>query len=46
MELYFGSSLQITKVFQVQRKVVRIMTGTKFRVLCKRLFKALEIFVF
>jgi len=45
MELHPGSSLQRAKVFQVEGKVVRIMTETKFRVLRKPLFKALEIFV-
>jgi hypothetical protein len=43
MELYFGEATQIARVFRLEKKVIRITTGSKSRIPCKPLFKALEI---
>jgi hypothetical protein len=41
--IFWGNSTESKRVFQLQKKIVRIMTGTKSRISCKPLFKALEI---
>jgi hypothetical protein len=41
--IFWGSHSDSNRVFRLQKKVIRIMTGSKSRVLCKPLFKALEI---
>lgn len=43
VELHSGAAVQIAKVFQLQKKTVRIMTGNKSRISCKPSFKASEI---
>jgi hypothetical protein len=39
----YGATPHTGRVFQLHKKTVGIMTGTKSRISCKPLFKALEI---
>jgi hypothetical protein len=41
--IFWGSHSDSKRVFRLQKKIIRIVTGSKSRVPCKRLFKALEI---
>jgi hypothetical protein len=41
--IFWGSHSDSNRVFRLQKKVIRIMTGSKSRIQCKPLFKALEI---
>jgi hypothetical protein len=41
--MLWGNRTDSIRVFQLQKKVVRIMVGAKSRVSCKPLFKTLEI---
>jgi hypothetical protein len=41
--IFWGNHTDSMRVFQLQKKIVRIMTGTKSSASCKPLFKALEI---
>jgi hypothetical protein len=41
-----GNSSHSKRIFTLQKKIVRIMAGTKPRNLCRSLFKKLEIFLF
>jgi hypothetical protein len=41
--MFWGNSSLSRKVFQLQKKIIRIMTGSAFRASCKPLFKTLEI---
>jgi hypothetical protein len=41
--IFWGNHTDSIRVLQSQKKIVRIMTGAKFRVSSKSLFKALEI---
>jgi hypothetical protein len=40
---FWGSHSDSKRVFRLQKKIIRIMTGSKSRILCKSLFEALEI---
>jgi hypothetical protein len=42
--IVWGNHTDIIRVFQLQKRIVRIMTGARFRASCKPLFKAFEIF--
>jgi hypothetical protein len=41
--IFWGSHSDSKRVFRLQKKIIRIMTGSKSRIPCKPLFKALEI---
>jgi hypothetical protein len=41
--IFWGNHTDRIKVFQLQKRIVRIMTGARSRASCKPLFKALEI---
>jgi hypothetical protein len=41
--VFWGSHTNNVRVFQLQKRIVRIMTGVRSRASCKPLFKALEI---
>jgi hypothetical protein len=44
MALYFGAIQHEVRVFQLQKKILRIMTGSYSRTSCKTLLQSLEIF--
>ena len=41
--VFWGNLTESKKVFQLQKKVIRIMTGSESRISCKSLFQSLEI---
>jgi hypothetical protein len=43
MEQFWGNSTESKRIFQLQKKIIRIMTGCRSRTHCKPLFKSLEI---
>jgi len=43
---FWGNSPHAIKVFRMQKRIVRIMTGYKNRVSCRNLFRRLEILPF
>jgi hypothetical protein len=40
--IFWGNHTDSLRIFQLHKKIVRIMTGAKSRASCKPLFKALE----
>jgi len=44
--LFWGNSPHSIKIFKMQRRIIRIMIGCKNRVLCRNLFRRLEILPF
>jgi hypothetical protein len=43
MELYFGNSSHSSIIFRIQKKSIRTTEGIGNRVLCRNLFKKLQI---
>jgi hypothetical protein len=41
--IYWGNSTDSKKVFYIQKKIIRIMAGTKRRASCRELFKKFNI---
>jgi len=41
--IFWGDSVQSKRIFQQQKRIVRIMTKSTSRISCKTLFKKLEI---
>jgi len=41
--VFWGQSTESTRAFQVQKKIIKIMTGSEPRISCKPLFHSLEI---
>ena len=41
--IFWGNSVESTRVFQLQKKIIRAMTGSNTRVSCRPLFKSLGI---
>jgi hypothetical protein len=42
--IFWGNSTESKKEFYIQKKIIRIMTGTKRRASCRELFKNLIFF--
>jgi len=41
--IFWGNSLESKRIFQQQKRIIRIMTGSTSRISCKTLFQKLEI---
>jgi hypothetical protein len=41
--IFWGNSTDNKKVFYIQKKIIRIMTGTKMRASCRKMFKKFNI---
>jgi len=41
--IFWGNSIESKRVFQLQKKTIRIMTGSQSRTSCKPLFQSLEL---
>jgi hypothetical protein len=41
--IFWGNSTESKRIFQLQKKIIRIMTGSRSATHCKPLFKSLEI---
>jgi hypothetical protein len=41
--MFWGNSSHSTKIFRIQKKLIRIMEGSGYRDLCRDLFKKLQI---
>jgi len=41
--IFWGDSVESKRIFQQQKRTIRIMTGSTLRISCKTLFQKLEI---
>jgi hypothetical protein len=44
--IFLGNSTDSTKIFKMQKRAIRIITGSKNRYSCRDLFKNLKILLF